>query len=210
MGTVDKAPSQGNFLQACNLQPLAGFNDLDIIAGLQQALVGSGIEPGDSAPKALNRQFTTTQVIEIDVGNFEFTAGRRGYRLCRCNDVFIIQVQAGDGIIGLGLFRLFIDTNHPAGGIEFNHAVALRIVYLIAEDACATLKFRHDTVQIHLAVEDVVAQDQADRLVIDELLTNQKSLCNTFRFRLHLVTELDAPARTIAQQSLKTGGIVGS
>jgi len=55
MGTVDKAASQGYLLQAGYFQPLTGFDDLNIIAGLQQTLVGSGIKPGDTATQSLDR-----------------------------------------------------------------------------------------------------------------------------------------------------------
>ena len=111
--------------------------------------------------------------------------------------------------MGLGMLRFFFDTENRSGGVKLYHAIALRIMHRIAEYAGPALKFRHDTIQVHLAVKDVVPQDQAYRLIIDELLADQEGLGDALRFGLDLVGQLDAPAGAIAQQRLKTGRIMG-
>ena len=56
-----------------------------------------------------------------------------------------------------------------------------------------------------LAIENVVAQDQCDRVVADEVAANDERLGKAFGLGLLGVREVQAPLRSIAQQSLKPG-----
>jgi len=66
----------------------------------------------------------------------------------------------------------------------------------------------HQLVQLHLAVKNIIAQNQTDRLTVNKLFTDQKGLSNPLRLRLYRIGELDPPASTITQQGLKTGNIM--
>src|SRR5690625_1817691 len=55
-----------------------------------------------------------------------------------------------------------------------------------------------------MTVEEVIPQNQADRIISDKLLTNNKRLSKSFRLWLNRVRELKAPFRAISQQAPET------
>jgi hypothetical protein len=67
-------------------------------------------------------------------------------------------------VVGVVRFRLFLDRQHLAAGVHFEHAVALRIRHDIAENRRSFGARRHLGHQLRqpVAVEDVVAADQRD------------------------------------------------
>src|SRR5690606_41291673 len=60
-----------------------------------------------------------------------------------------------------------------------------------------------------IAVEDVVAENQADAAVTDELLTDLERLSQSVRRGLFGITKRDTEIRTIAKQLAKVRQIVG-
>ena len=54
-----------------------------------------------------------------------------------------------------------------------------------------------------LAMEDVVAEDQRDAILADELAPDEESLRDAFRLGLHRVFEPQAPALAVAEQRLE-------
>lgn len=52
--TVDPAALVGDFFQARDFQALAVLDGLHILRSLQQAVMGTGVEPGEAPAKALN------------------------------------------------------------------------------------------------------------------------------------------------------------
>src|SRR5690606_26500729 len=60
-----------------------------------------------------------------------------------------------------------------------------------------------------IAVEDVVAENQADAAVTDKLLTDQERLSQSVRRGLFGITKRDTEIRTIAKQLAKVRQIVG-
>ena len=59
-----------------DLQPLALFDDLDEVAGFQQAVVGAGVEPGDATAQDLRRSAAPPQVFLVHVGDLQFATRR--------------------------------------------------------------------------------------------------------------------------------------
>ena len=53
------------------------------------------------------------------------------------------------------------------------------------------------------AMENVVTEHQANRLVADEAFANQQSVRNAAGDFLHLIGDIDAPAGTVAQQTVE-------
>ncbi len=88
-----------------------------------------------------------------------------------------------------------------AVGTELENAVALRVGYPKPEDhrtvgVCEALELLAETVP----VEDVVAQDEGDRVVGDELLTDEEGVSQAARLGLLGVAEGAPPLRSVAQQ----------
>src|SRR5438105_13026737 len=109
----------------------------------------------------------------------------------------------------LRLFRFFLQTDSLARGIEFDHAVTLRVAHLISENARAALEVERVTIKIKFPVENIVAKNERCAGVADEFGANQKSLGNPFRFRLLRVLNADAKLRAIAQITAEHRHIFG-
>ena len=100
--------------------------------------------------------------------------------------------------------RLLFDRDGLLVLVKLNYAVTFWIVHIIAEYTCALagLRLAYRTAQRGaqtIAVEDVVSQYQRARFAVDELFTQQECLCQTIRAGLHLVGEVHAIMRTVAQ-----------
>src|SRR6476620_10976043 len=89
--------------------------------------MSAGIEPCHAASQQFDVQCIAFQVGTVDVGNFEFTT-------CRWLDVGgdvahigVVEIQAGDRIIGFRGQRLFLDADCTPVVVELYDAVTLRI-----------------------------------------------------------------------------------
>ncbi len=56
--------------------------------------------------------------------------------------------------------------------------------------------------------EDVVAEDQRDPVVADELSADEESLCQAFGLRLLGIGEVDAPFRPVAEKALEQSRVL--
>src|SRR5262245_25880836 len=70
---TDIAETVSDFFETGHHQALAVFDRLDVVRGLHQRFMRSGVEPGDPSAELLDRQFTAIEVVTIDVGDFELT-----------------------------------------------------------------------------------------------------------------------------------------
>jgi len=183
---------------------LAVLDGLHVLRGFQQAVVGTGVEPGEATAEAFYIEIAALEVGHVDVGDLQFAAWRGLDRLGDLDDVVVVEVQAGHCVAGLGLLRLLFDGQRLAVLVEVDHAEALRILDPVAEHRGALLLTRGALQLLGevLAVEDVVAEDQAYRIVADELFTDQEGLGQAVRRRLFGVTEVDPELAAVAQQVL--------
>ena len=143
------------------------------------------------------------QIQLVEGRDLQLAAGGRlqGVRqLCR---VAVIEIQAGDGIAGLGLFRLFLDGKDLTLCVEFHDAVGTRILHGIAEDRRALRSGCGGTEQLLelRAVKHVVAQHKAARRAADEFLGDEESVRNAAGDRLHAVFHMDAKLGAVSQQA---------
>ncbi|MNH24538.1 hypothetical protein D3C79_844780 [compost metagenome] len=74
MRAIDPALLVCNLFKAGNFQALPMFDGLHVLRGFQQAVVGTGIEPGKAATETLHTQIAALQVGIVDVGDFQFAA----------------------------------------------------------------------------------------------------------------------------------------
>ena len=120
-------------------------------------------------------QTPLVQIHAVQVRDLQLAAGTWLDLLGEFGDALVVEVQAGNRIVGSRMLRLFHDGDGLLVLVEFDHAVAFRIVHVIAEHrrTPAVLGLADRTSQRGaqpVAVEDVVAQHQRARLAVDELL----------------------------------------
>ena len=198
----DVAHAVGNLFEAGNLEALSGLDGLDEGCSLQQGVVRAGIEPGVAAAHGLDVELVAREVGLVDVGDLEFTTGRRLYRLRDIDDVLVVEVKSRHSKVGLRLSWLFLKAHGLALLVELDDAVALGVADVVGKDRrairlCGRTLHHHSEVG---AVEDVVAQDERTALAREELLPDQERLCESLRLRLHGVRDGDAPLRAVAEQ----------
>ena len=109
------------------------LDGLHVLRGFQQAVVGAGVEPGETATEALDIQVAALEVGIVDVGDLQLAAWRGLDRLGDLDHVVVIEVQTCHGVAGLRLGWLFLDGKRLAGLVEIDHAEALRILDPVAE-----------------------------------------------------------------------------
>src|SRR5690606_21664142 len=92
--------------------------------------------------------------------------------------IVVVEIQPRYRIAGLGLLWLFFDGQRLAALVEVDHAETLGVLDPVAEYRRAARLCRGTLQHLGemLAVEDVVAEDQAHRVITDERFTDQKRL----------------------------------
>ena len=199
----DVAHAVGDLFEAGDLEALARLDGLDEGGGLQQGVMGAGVEPGVAAAHGLDVELVAREVGLVDVGNLELTAGRRLYRLRDIDDILVVEIEARHGKIRLWLGWLFLEAHGLAFLVELDDAVALGVADVVGKDRRAVrLRGRalHHDGEVG-AVEDVVAEHERTALACEELLADQECLCESLRLRLHGVRDGNAPLRAVAEQA---------
>ena len=206
----DPALAEGDFFRAGNLEALAFFNGRDELAGFEQAIVGAGVEPGIAATHDFDVELSLLEVEAVEVGDLEFAAGRGLEVAGQIDDLVVVEVEAGDGVVGLGLLRLFFEAKHFAAGVELGNAVALGVMNMVGEDRCAGAALvgaAEDLVEV-VAVEDVVTQHQGRVVVADEVGADDEGLGEAVRAGLDGVLQVDTPFAAVAEKLLEARGIL--
>lgn len=108
------------------------------------------------------------------------------------------------------MLGLFLDGNSVVVRIEFHHAKALGIVYVVAEHSSAAicLSILNRLAQVAakaVAIEDVIAQNQCARFAGNKFLADNERLRQAIGRRLLRVGKRHAKLGAIAQQALKVG-----
>ena len=206
----DPALAEGDFFRAGDLEALALLDGGDELAGFEQAVVGAGVEPGVAAAHDLDVELALFEVEAVEVGDFQFTA-RRGLEVAgEVDDLVVVEVEAGDGVVGFGLLRFLFEAEYLAAGVELGDAVALGVMHVIGEDGgagAALVGTAEDLVEV-VAVEDVVAQHEGRVVVADEVGADDEGLGETVRAGLDGVLQVDAPFAAVAEQLFEARGVL--
>ena len=112
----------------------------------------------------------------------------------------------------LRIRRLFFEIYRVVVGVELHHAVAFGVGHVIGEHASAAFLLHRAAQSLFylMAVENIVTQNQADTAVADKVFANNKRLREPFGLGLLCIAQRNTPARTVAKQLLKRGGVLGS
>ena len=131
-----------DFFQASNLTMLMLLDSLYEVGGIHQALMCTCIQPS----KALTQQFyiqgAVFQINTVQIGNFQFTTGRRFQVLGKLDHTIIIEVQASHTVVTLRMFWLLFDRNGLTVLVKLHNAETLRIVHIVPKHRCALAVFR--------------------------------------------------------------------
>ncbi|MNZ98806.1 hypothetical protein D3C78_1181080 [compost metagenome] len=110
--------------------------------------------------------------------DLQLPSSRRLELLCDFDHLMIIEIQPRHGIIRFWRLRLFFNGNGNAIRIEFNHPIGSWIFYVIAKYRGALLpltRFFKRTADA-LPIENVISQDQTNRIRTYKCLTDDKCL----------------------------------
>ena len=119
----DVAEAEGDLLRAGDLQALAALDGLDEVCGVQQRVVGAGVEPGHAAAEKFGAELAAVEVPAVHVGDLELAARGGFERFGDGDDLRVVEVDAGDGVARLGLRGLFFERDGFAGGVKLDHAM---------------------------------------------------------------------------------------
>src|SRR5260370_8490830 len=111
------------------------FDCRDVIAGLEQARLRAGVEPGHAAAEQFYMQLFLLQIEQIQIGDLEFATRRRAQRSAKTDDPLVINIEARHREMTLGLLRFFLETYRLPVAVEFDHSVTLWVADLISENA---------------------------------------------------------------------------
>ena len=164
------------------------------------------VEPCEPDAERLHHQFVVGKELLIHRGDFQFSACRGLDVLGHLHHLVGIEVQAHNGVVALRLRRLFLDAHAAPFCVELHHAVALGVVHAIAEHGGLGVFLRRlhrctQNVAEVAAVEDVVAQHEANAVIADKLFADDKGLCQSVGRGLLGVFEVNAVVAAIAQQA---------
>lgn len=159
----------------------------------------AGIEPGDAAPHGRDAQFVTPQLFQVHVGDFQLAAGARLQALAHVVDLLVIPLTPRRRVGRLGFF---FDADRFDLAVKLDNTLTLWVGDAVGEDVGAAAELGVGVDDIVAPVENIIAQDQADRLTVDEVLGDEESLSDAAGRRLLPVAELHPPSLAIAQERL--------
>lgn len=201
----------GDFFQAGDLQSLAFLNRPDKLPGLHQRFMRPGIEPGMAAAQTLHRQLPFFQVGGVHGGDLQFAPGRGLHLLGDFHHLIIVEVKAGDGVIGFGALRFFLNGKRIAILVKFHHAETLGIADVIAKDRCAALPGGRAPEQPPEIgpVKDVIPQNQRHWGRADKIFADNERLGQAIGRGLDRIRDTDSELASVSEESLKSGLIFG-
>ena len=95
----------------------------------------SGIEPCKPAPKPFEGKSASAHIQEIEISDLQLSALRRLEMSHQINHLFVVEIKADRGPVGLRNWRFLFDRKDFIIFVEFYHTVTLRIFNPIGKDA---------------------------------------------------------------------------
>ena len=176
--------------------------------------MGARVEPGKAALQRLHLELSAAQILLVDGRDLQFAALAGLDVLGDLHHAVGIEVEAHDGVVALRMGRFLLDAEAVALAVKLRHAIALRVVDIISEDGRLVLSLciAHALLEQPRearAVEDVVAQDEADAVLAHKLLADDESLGQSVGTRLLGIAEAHTQLAAIAQQTAEARQVVG-
>ena len=122
--TGNPAVEVGDFFQAVDLAVLVLFDGLDKDGRVDKALMGSGIKPGKALAEEFHIETAFLQVDAVKICDLVLSAGGGLQIPGNADDAVVIEVQAGDAVIALGMRGLLFYADGLAMLVEFHKSGA--------------------------------------------------------------------------------------
>lgn len=119
----------------------------------------------------------------------------------KIDDAVVVRIKTGDGAVGLRVSRLFFERQRATIGIEFDHAIVLRMLDMVAEHRGALGARGGVGKQVAEmgAEEDIVAKHQRDAVFADKVRADGEGLGQAVGSRLLGVLDRQAEGRAIRE-----------
>lgn len=171
----------------------------------------AGIEPGCTATKKLYAQEAFVKIEAVEVRDLELTTSRRLERAGERDDLVVVEVEARHCVVRARLLGLLFEAEDVALFVELDDAVALGVFDVIAKHRRALAPLGHLLQRIReaVAVEEIVAEDERDRVFADEVGADEKRLGEALWAQLLGVGETHADVAAVAQQLAEARQIGG-
>ena len=155
---------------------------------LQKAFGRPGVEPREAPPEQFQFQAPLPQIVVVEIGNLEFAARRGLERGGDCGDLFIVEIETGNGIVGWRYRRLLDDLSHRAVRGEVDHAVLAGLAHPMPEhDSAGFFSDRPPQCRDEVVpVKNVVTEHQRRSAAGNEGAADQKRLSQPVGIRLGL------------------------
>jgi len=144
-------------------------------------------------------------------GDLKFATGGGLQVGCDLDGAVVVEIEAGNGEIRLGDFWFFFEGEDSAVGCELDDAISAGLGDMVAEDGGAIhagVSVLHGFGEM-LAVENVVTEDEGGGSVADEFGADVVGLGEALGAGLLGVLERDSELRTVAEEALEEGQILG-
>src|SRR4030042_3810791 len=183
LGRADISEPEGDLFNARYFQSLAFLDGLHIIGSLVHRFMSPGVQPCQTSSQNLNPEIPSSKINQIDIRYLEFSPGRRLEVGGNIDDIIVINVKAGYGIMGFWFLRFFLNSDHPPLRIEFHHAVSFRILYRISENKPAFEEPDRGFQDCRktITIKYVVPEDQEYGILSDKRFSDNKGLSQSFR-----------------------------
>ena len=170
----------------------------------------AGVEPRHPPPEGFDLKPPPLQVVPVHVRDLQLAAVGRLQSAGHVHHVGVVEVEARDGVVGGGRVGFFLNGERLARLVEVHDPVALGVVHVVGEHG-ASLVLPGGPAQLcpqPLAVEDVVAEDEAHVVAVDEVGPNRERLRDALRLGLLGVPQVESPLVPVPQQILKAGQVL--
>src|SRR3546814_18347282 len=109
------------------------LDGLHELRGVDEAVVGAGVEPDIAAAEALHLQLPGLELAAVELGNLQLAA-RRGLQVgSDIADLLVIVVQPGDGKTHLSTACLLLPSDRTARSREPHDSIRPRAGPLVAQ-----------------------------------------------------------------------------
>lgn len=169
--------------------------------------MGTSVQPGKAPTQQLYVQLALLHIGAVNAGYFQFTPVAGFYLFGDVDHAVVVKVEASDCIMRFRVLGLFLNGDGAFVFIELDHAEAFRVFYLIAKygGALATLGDFSQLGGKTLAIEDIVAQNQAYSVATDEVFGDDEGLGKSIRAWLDFVAEVNAELFAGSKRTFKAG-----
>ena len=107
-GAGEPALAEADLFEARDLEALAVLDDGDELAGFKEGVVRAGVESGGAAAEDFDVEVAALEVEPVEIGDFEFAAFGRLEAAGESDDIGVVEIDAGDGVVGLRIGGLFL------------------------------------------------------------------------------------------------------